>query len=863
MLLHGKKIERSSAMESTARFRSASPYSEGIFGRAAHRMKSFTAKILTATMLFASTAGFYGCSDVSSTSVPSQTQVIKVEEGGHAFGKTNEQGKTIFYSNGKTYELNVIDGETGQPINGLLISFSVDNKGGLYLIVDPENSYFARFAGAGMPLEQKADSSDNNYVSNITTYRKNSPCAFATKSWAHVDFGSEQDMKNLYAWNQEWLAAEDNLKLKVKNPLTASFNHEKKVKLKDLNNSIKLIFELVLGEAIEADIEVSLITWVAWLGVKGVEKSITGTASKLTPLIILDLCALAESLDWTKYYNTLCYKSEDEFDIWKSNSFPDLSVDVEGYALGAFISNPFILIIPKDKETNWIPPVAEIKGKVTTEGYTASFDWGVEVQLENTNGYMPTITYPHTSGSDKYTFYFTVSACKNTKYRVSTKSSSMDAVKGLTYDQPSLFLTVEEGQAYTVDFHLVKGCGSWRYEVKKTGTNSYEVICNPNKSVCSSIEKYEPNQSSSLDIKALLGEGEVKFAEARGCLGEDLEGHIYFSGKLNQSDPVSLYRFDPNLNLVWSLPGAGNSTPILSSEGVSYTSGSDGKIHAVSLDGTLAWVSDSILAKPSALSLQNDIYAVNASSVYAITKDGTLKWEFSSPGSQFENVTVGLQTNKTVHVADLATNTILTLDSETGREVWKFWISEGIVSPPSIAGEFLHVGSVSTVYKISKDGGSEFAYADNTGLFFTSPTFDGNGRPWFVGWNPDCSTTLEYFTFKSSEYNPSRQDRITANSPTIGEFKHLDENGKVEPLVALAYSTTDFTKELSCAPLLSALDVAYFLSFSSSSLNAWSTYVEIEGYGSSTHLGDSSWPTENHDSQNTRNVNSPTFSPIK
>ncbi|MBI5051416.1 hypothetical protein HZC08_01525, partial [Candidatus Micrarchaeota archaeon] len=79
MLLHGTRIERSSAIESTARFKSVSPVSEGIFSTAFHRIKSFTIRVVTATFLFASVVSPYSCSNVSAAP-PTSSKKVEIKD---------------------------------------------------------------------------------------------------------------------------------------------------------------------------------------------------------------------------------------------------------------------------------------------------------------------------------------------------------------------------------------------------------------------------------------------------------------------------------------------------------------------------------------------------------------------------------------------------------------------------------------------------------------------------------------------------------------------------------------------------------------------------------------------------------------
>ena len=102
-----------------------------------------------------------------------------------------------------------------------------------------------------------------------------------------------------------------------------------------------------------------------------------------------------------------------------------------------------------------------------------------------------------------------------------------------------------------------------------------------------------------------------------------------------------LFALNPDGSTKWAFPPEasprllGISAPAIGSSGVVYFGASDGALHAVKPDGTLAWSRLTDVARYASPSIGQDgtIYIGASKKVYAVNPDGTTKWTSATGGA--------------------------------------------------------------------------------------------------------------------------------------------------------------------------------------------------------------------------------------
>ena len=117
------------------------------------------------------------------------------------------------------------------------------------------------------------------------------------------------------------------------------------------------------------------------------------------------------------------------------------------------------------------------------------------------------------------------------------------------------------------------------------------------------------------------------------CVGSPVvgpDGNIYVG-----SGGGKVYAFLPSSELLWTLEigGAISAPPAVGSDGSIYIKSSDAKVYALSSDGNLKWTytTDSSWGR-TVLGSDGRIYVESLSSLYVLSPDGELVWQFDQGG---------------------------------------------------------------------------------------------------------------------------------------------------------------------------------------------------------------------------------------
>src|SRR3989344_6676248 len=237
MLLFHRKREVCSSVCATNDFRKEEPLHERRpIRRFFRKIGRFFGRVGLGITLAAGVGTNIGCGDKAGSAQMGQ------QEATTAGGTTNADGSISFETSGGRFSVTVLDSETGNPIQGLVVLFAARNNQGVYVILDPNNVYFGRAVAA----ENSADFSNRREGSGETSttvllQNSNSVCREAVR----------------YALQgrspEEWANEDRNDRNSLLNTL---FERKKKdVNLSELNNALRQLIDLAVdyggGELIE------------------------------------------------------------------------------------------------------------------------------------------------------------------------------------------------------------------------------------------------------------------------------------------------------------------------------------------------------------------------------------------------------------------------------------------------------------------------------------------------------------------------------------------------------------------------------------------------------------------------------------
>ncbi|MGA6971571.1 MAG: PQQ-binding-like beta-propeller repeat protein [Candidatus Binatus sp.] len=337
----------------------------------------------------------------------------------------------------------------------------------------------------------------------------------------------------------------------------------------------------------------------------------------------------------------------------------------------------------------------------------------------------------------------------------------------------------------------------WRFTFPQAKAFSDPVIDSKGTIYTSAFE-YDPGKNSnSTHLFALNPDGTKKWAfgttglinaewGASPAIGAD--GTIYVAGKETNSHSstsakIYVWAINPYGTLKWkfSTNGSGVSSPVIGSDGVVYVGSVDlsadgslgGNLYAINANGTFKWryATGSVVDSSPAISTDGTIYvgsygAFNASAIgrivhrlpaahvferiarsmefnlYAINRDGTLKWKFKTDGNV--NSSPAVDTEGTIYAGGEKANPNsgapagrLYAVSAEGRLKWRFTPGNQVNFSPAIGSDgTIYIGSKDGyLFAVNSDGTLKWKFIDSgEGSVGTPATIGGDGTI-FVGGN--------------------------------------------------------------------------------------------------------------------------------
>jgi outer membrane protein assembly factor BamB len=301
----------------------------------------------------------------------------------------------------------------------------------------------------------------------------------------------------------------------------------------------------------------------------------------------------------------------------------------------------------------------------------------------------------------------------------------------------------------------------------------------------------------------------------------DSSGNIYFGvikrDAVPNNYPSRFFSLDSSGNFRWSYLASEPiwSSPAIDDSGNLIFGNNNNRLFSFSSAGSFNWsfnAGSDIRPHPS-IAYDGTIYfGTSGDEFFALNSNGTFKWSFVAPSKTEGSTAIDASGNVYFALDDAgAWPNVFSFDS-SGNFRWSYQTNNDFEEGPAIDGSGnIYIGCQnSRLYSFSSDGTFRWSYAFSDSIEFSTPAI-GNDGLIYVGSNTD-----RLYCF---------------NSSGVLQWSTFDTNGNVaHPAIANNGNiyVGAFTR---------------FFAFDSNSSN----------------IGDSPWPKEGHDMQNTQNQSQPTL----
>lgn len=211
-------------------------------------------------------------------------------------------------------------------------------------------------------------------------------------------------------------------------------------------------------------------------------------------------------------------------------------------------------------------------------------------------------------------------------------------------------------------------------------------------------------------------------------------------GIIHVADGVgTLHAIEPDGTFKWtfSTAGVGAGSPVISSDGSIYYSAQvalgDYRLHAVSRDGALRWVSPTSVGRldlPATILANGNIAAASSNgTLVTLAADGTVRWSLDLGSPVITRIVADARDVVYVGTAD----GLLRAVSNSGSPQWDYNSGQGPIGTPALSGDgsLIIAGAAGVVQAVSTAGAARWTYA-GTDAVVTAPVVATDGAI-FVG----------------------------------------------------------------------------------------------------------------------------------
>ncbi len=274
----------------------------------------------------------------------------------------------------------------------------------------------------------------------------------------------------------------------------------------------------------------------------------------------------------------------------------------------------------------------------------------------------------------------------------------------------------------------------WTVQIKNYGLQAQLAVGNDNSIYSGSVhgDFYAFSPNGEIAWKRHLGPHEIT---AGPSVARD--GTVYIA-----SEDGVLHAFTPRGREKWTFDLAAyagpSSSPLIDRDGAVYVG--TAKFYALNKDGSLRWSYDTggTINGPAAMGRDGTLYFPSANYLYAVDRNGTLKWRAKGQGSYPLGGAPAIGKDGTIYIN--TNDGVLQAYTPKGKLKWKF-ATPGIVmdvpSSPAIAqdgtiyfgGRAEYEGKGGYFYAVNPNGMLKWQYF--AGCAQTAPTIDGDGTIYF------------------------------------------------------------------------------------------------------------------------------------
>ena len=392
----------------------------------------------------------------------------------------------------------------------------------------------------------------------------------------------------------------------------------------------------------------------------------------------------------------------------------------------------------------------------TAPGATDVLDW-VEV------GPVTSFTLTGLSLSDGITYYVNVQAKNGAGVWSDTGSSD-----GIVLDStpPTTPVVTDDGDGTLM---LDRLHGRWHSEDPESGIAEYMYCIGTSpgatdvkpwssggisEDVTATGLKLEPMLTYYFSVKARSGSGAWSAVSASDGIQYSTGAAIWWKFRNGSNNAGrQLFKGTRVTDLAWRIQTNGyvESSPAIASDGTTYIGSGDGKVYAVTQNGTLRWTFNTGAAVDSSPAVAVDariVVGCNNGKLYCLNPAGEVQWIYRANGAVRSSPLIS---GNRVYVGSNDTY-LYAINMQTGLKEWSYRTGGAVWSSPACdSSGIVYVGSGdSYIYAIKPDGALKWRYHTGSAVDASPAIADdgtvyvGGGDGYFYAIKPDGTLKWRY-----------------------------------------------------------------------------------------------------------------------